>query len=69
MSNAFGYSVDSSNTTFAALPLNCPLSCPCPGVTACPCCPTEVDIIDRIDTIGAIDIIDIIDIIDAFWAF
>ena len=44
------------------------MSCPCPGVSACPQCPTDVDIIDGIDTIDTIDIIDRIDTIDTIDA-
>ncbi|MBQ2400196.1 MAG: hypothetical protein II308_09035, partial [Muribaculaceae bacterium] len=42
----------------------CPVSCPCPRVRLCPCCPTDVDIIDRIGIIDGIDAIDAIDVID-----
>ena len=41
------------------------MSCPCPGVCACPQCPTDVDTIDTIGTIDAIDRIDTIDAIRA----
>ena len=32
-----------------------PLSCPCPGVRACPRCPTAIDKIDIIVTIDVTD--------------